>query len=198
MSFTIRPYHASDLYSIYQICLKTGDSGADASLIYTDHELLGHLYAAPYAVFEPDLCFVLTQDSDICGYILGTRDSAAFAARCERDWFPVLRSRYPMPAPDDQSADAQIIRRIHMGHSAHAELAAYPAHLHVDLLPVAQGQGWGRQLMRRFLDQLRALGVPGVYLGVGIRNQKAIGFYERMGFERLAEQSTWIAFGMKL
>jgi ribosomal protein S18 acetylase RimI-like enzyme len=198
MSFTIRPYHASDLYSIYQVCLKTGDSGADASHLYADPELLGHLYAAPYAVFEPDLCFALTHQSDICGYILGTGDSAAFAARCEEEWFPVLRSRYPMPAPEDQSADAQIIRRIHIGHSAHTELADYPAHLHIDLLPVAQGQGWGSRLMQRFLEQLRALGVPGVYLGVGIRNQKAIGFYERMGFERLIDQSTWIAFGMKL
>jgi hypothetical protein len=62
MAFAIRPYHPSDLPALYRICLLTGDSGADASQLYRDPELLGHFYAAPYAVLEPDLCFVLTHD----------------------------------------------------------------------------------------------------------------------------------------
>lgn len=110
--FAIRPYHPSDLYSLYRICLLTGANGVDASSLFRDPELLGHYYAAPYAVLEPDLCFVLTHAGAPCGYVLGTRDSATFAARCEREWFPVLRTRYPLPPDDDQSEDAQLIRRI--------------------------------------------------------------------------------------
>ena len=57
--FTIRPYHPEDLDGLYDICLKTGDTGEDATGLYDDPKLLGHLYAAPYAVLEPDLTFVL-------------------------------------------------------------------------------------------------------------------------------------------
>ena len=198
MAFAIRPYHPSDLYALYRVCLLTGDSGADASQLYHDPELLGHLYVAPYAVLEPDVCFVLSHDGTPCGYILGTRDSAAFSARCERDWFPVLRARYPLPAPDDMSPDADLIRHIHAGHRPHPDLADYPAHLHIDLLPIAQGQGMGRQLVRTFTNQLRALQVPAVYLGVGTRNTRAIGFYSHVGFHQIQAHDGWIAFGMRM
>lgn len=198
MTFAIRPYHPSDLYALYRICLLTSDSGADASRLYRDPELLGHYYAAPYAVLEPDLCFVLTHAGSPCGYVLGTRDSIVFSERCEREWFPVLRERYPFPAPDDDSRDAQLIRLIHAGYHIHPDTIDYPAHLHIDLLPLAQGQGWGRKLMQTFLQRLRELGVPAVHLGVGMRNPGAIAFYERVGFHRIKTYEAWIAFGMRL
>ncbi|MBV9788326.1 MAG: GNAT family N-acetyltransferase [Chloroflexi bacterium] len=198
MTFQIRPYHLSDLPDLYRICLRTGASGADATDLYKDPDLLAHYYAGPYLLLDPDLCFVLTQDGTPCGYILGARDSAAFSASCERAWFPPLRQRYPVPAADDASPDAQIIRLIHAGYHPEARLSAYPAHLHIDLLPIAQGQGWGRRLMQTFLDHLRSLAVPGVHLGVGSSNVGAIQFYERVGFHRIFEGTGWIAFGQHL
>jgi ribosomal protein S18 acetylase RimI-like enzyme len=195
--FSIRPYHPSDLTMLYRICLETGDSGADATALYHDPDLLGHFYAAPYAILEPDLCFVLTKDGAPVGYVLGTRNSAAFRARCELEWFPRLRERYPAPLETDRSRDAAMIRLIHQGHDAETEWGAYPAHLHIDLLPVGQGAGHGRAMMERFLERLRELQVPGVYLGVGARNTKAIAFYERLGFQKLLEERTWSAYGMR-
>ncbi len=198
MTFTIRPAHLSDLGALYRVCLLTGDSGSDASRLYSDGELLGHYYVAPYVVLEPDLCFTLTRDGVPCGYMLGARDSTAFSARCERDWFPVLRARYPLPPAADTSLDAGMIRAIHHGYSPHPDTAAYPAHLHIDLLPLAQGQGQGRKLIETFLDRLRELSVPAVHLGVGARNARAIAFYERLGFQRIQTYPGWIAYGMRL
>jgi ribosomal protein S18 acetylase RimI-like enzyme len=198
MPFTIRPYHPSDLVALYRICLLTGDNGNDASQLYRDEELLGHYYVAPYVVLEPDLCFVLLNDGSPCGYVLGTRDSQAFQVRTEQEWFPVLRARYPLPAPDDQSRDANMIRHIHDGIDFDPNLGAYPAHLHIDLLPVGQGQGWGRAIMQTFLARLRELRVPGVHLGVGGRNTGAIAFYERMGFQALVRSEGGILFGMRI
>ena len=37
----------------------------------------------------------------------------------------------------------------------------YPAHLHIDLLPEVQGQGWGRLLIATLVDALRERGVAG-------------------------------------
>lgn len=178
----VRSYLAGDLPSVYRICRQTGDSGRDATALYRDPELLGHYYAAPYARFEPDLCFVLEQQGAVTGYILGTRDSAAFARRCARAWFPPLRARYPLPAADDHSPDAALIRLFYAAPADDPVWAEYPAHLHIDLLPVAQGQGWGRALMDTFLAHLRATGTAGVHLGVATSNQRAVAFYARLGF----------------
>ncbi len=198
MPFTIRSYHPSDLVALYRVCLLTGENGNDASQLYRDEELLGHYYVAPYAVLEPDLCFVLLDDGSPCGYILGTRDSQAFYTQTEQEWFPVLRARYALPPANDQSRDAGMIRHIHQGMHVDPELGAYPAHLHIDLLPVGQGQGWGRTLMQTFLARLRELHIPGVHLGVGGRNTRAIAFYERMGFQAITRSEGGILFGMRL
>jgi ribosomal protein S18 acetylase RimI-like enzyme len=198
VEFAIRLYRPGDLPALNQICLRTGDSGEDASHLYRYPDLLGSFYVAPYAVLEPDLCFVLTRQDTPCGYILGTRDSAAFYERCEREWFPDLRRRYPLPDASDHSPDAQIIRLFYERHEVDPALAEYPAHLHIDLLPEAQGQGCGRRLMDRFLARLRESNVPAVHLGVSKRNTRAIGFYERVGFQRIKENRQSFALGQRL
>lgn len=196
--FQIRPYHPTDLTSIYRICLGTGDAGKDASHLYRDPDLVSHYFAAPYAVLEPDLSFVLTLDGLPIGYVLGVRDTANFGERCETEWFPPLRARYPLPPESDTSRDAQMLRAIHRGHERVNNFPGYPAHLHIDILPPGQGQGWGRKLIDTLLDQMRAFSVPGVFLGVGGRNTRAIGFYEHVGFQRLKEEPWGLVLGMKL
>jgi len=150
MKFAIRPYHSSDLVMLYRICLLTGNSGSDASDLYKDPDILGNFYAAPYAVLEPELCFVVTCSNKPCGYIVGTRDSEKFSQRCEIEWFPRLREGYPLSMADDNSYDARIIRLIHEGYTLKDELKSYPAHLHINLLPEIQGQGFGRKLIEIF------------------------------------------------
>lgn len=197
-TFAIRPYHPSDLPTLYDVCLLTGDNGNDGSALFRDPELLGHYFTAPYCVLEPDLAFVLTHNGAPVGYVLGARDSVAFGRRCEAEWFPVLRQRYALPEPADTSKDAWMQRAIHHGYTPPHGLDNYPAHLHIDLLPVGQGQGWGRKLIETLLARLRELGAPGVHLGVGSSNLRAIAFYEKVGFQRLQTHDGWIAYGMLL
>lgn len=198
MSFNIREYHPSDLTSLYRICLKTGNSGKDASVIYNDPDLLGHIYAGPYAVFESDLCFVVTNSDKPFGYVLGSRNSVKFFERCEREWFPILRIQYNPPDDKDNSQQAAIIRRLHQKFEADPELIDYPAHLHIDLLPDAQGQGLGRKLIEVFIEKLRELNITGLHLGVGKKNQNAIKFYEHVGFFKFKELKNAIIFAKKL
>jgi ribosomal protein S18 acetylase RimI-like enzyme len=199
MIFTIRPFHPSDLPAIYRICVLTSDDGEDASYKFPEPDLLGHIYAGPYGVYEPDLCFILTADGAPAGYILGARDTQAFNSRCNTDWLPVLRQRYPLPPDEDDSESANCIRHIHSGFEFDHQLAQeYPAHLHIDLLAVGRGQGLGRKMMETFLNRLRELHVPAVHLGVGGQNHRAIAFYRRMGFHAIHEHEWGILFGMNL
>lgn len=198
MSFNIRPYHPSDLPALYQICLKTGDNGGDATGLFNDPELLGHYFAAPYAVLEPDLCFILTKDHRPIGYVLGTRDTATFGQRCETEWFPPLRLRYPLPAEDESGKEARMIRSIHGGHDTVNHWPDFPAHLHIDIMPEGQNGGWGRKLMETLWERLREIGTPGVFLGVSKANSNAVGFYQHIGFETLEEPQWGYMLGKRL
>jgi len=187
-SFSIRPYQTGDLNALYDICLKTGDNGEDATHLYRDSQLLGHLYAAPYAVLEPDLTFVLEDAEGVCGYVLGAFDSKTFYERLECEWFPPLRAQYPRPKGDPQgwTKDERMMNEFYKKRSDNdALLSEYPSHLHIDLLPHAQGRGNGRALMETFLAVLKSKGSPGVHLGTSPRNVRAERFYKKMGFHEL-------------
>ena len=62
----------------------------------------------------------------------------------------------------------------------------YPAHLHINVLNVCQGQGTGTKLMDALKDELRSKGVKGLMLSCAADNDGAIRFYKRNGFKVLA------------
>jgi ribosomal protein S18 acetylase RimI-like enzyme len=201
-TFSIRPYQPGDHDALYEICLRTGDSGADASGLYADPMLLGHVYCGPYLKLEPELAFTLTDQQGPCGYVIGALNTPDFEARLEREWWPGLRLHYPDPSGKPRetwSRDERIINLFHHPHrESEAITASYPSHLHIDLLPRAQGHGMGGKLMQTLFEALRSRGSIGVHLGVGDRNVKAIGFYERIGFQELTRTPGAIWMGLKL
>lgn len=190
MPATMRPFHASDLPGMYRVCLLTGAAGEDATALYGDPDLLAHVYCGPYPVADPGLSLVVVDELGVAGYVVATADTAAFRAWCEEAWWPALRARYaPVADPGDGTQDHVLRARLHAPDTSPVPAGA-PAHLHIDLLPRLQGQGWGRRLIEGLADALRARGVPGVHLGVDVRNTRAVAFYEHLGFTRDAS-STW-------
>jgi len=185
--FETRKFHYSDLPRLYDICLKTGLMGSDASHLYQDKELLGHLYVAPYAVKEPALCTIVTGNGMPLGYVCGTADSIVFEKECQENWYPVLKDRYPQAHTDDNRMDAIISRLFYQSTLLpNIDLTLYPAHLHINLLPEAQGKGLGGKCLNIALQILIKKGVTGVYLTVFIENQRAIRFYQKFGFSEVS------------
>ncbi|NIZ92511.1 GNAT family N-acetyltransferase [Kineosporiaceae bacterium B12] len=184
----MRPFAADDLGDLREVCLRTGDLGADGSALTAWPDLVGDVYAAPYAVADPGLVTVVELDLRVVGYVIGCRDTLAFEAWCAEHWWPALRERYPAPGPDASAFDAPLLRQVHTAPvEERPYLATHPSHLHVDLLPVAQGLGLGRRLIDHVLGRLRDAGSPGVHLGVGAANTRAVGFYARLGLRPLVE-----------
>lgn len=176
----MRPYRPGDLPAMYHVCLLTGDAGRDATGLYADPDLLAHVYCGPYPTADPSLSLVVVDEVGVGGYVVGTADSVGFAAWQDEHWWPALRERYPL-GPDDGTADHRLVEHLH--HPPHDEPpAGFPAHLHIDLLPRLQGQGWGRRLIEAFAAALAERGVPGMHLRVDPRNASALAFYHRLGF----------------
>ncbi|MFJ6853733.1 GNAT family N-acetyltransferase [Streptomyces sp. NPDC091271] len=185
---------------LYEICVRTAAGGEDATAMFEDPRLPGEIFVGPYLRYAPDLAWVLAQAGQPpAGYVLGVADTASFEQTLEREWWPALRHRYDGEAVREGTADARSWEWITHPRTAPAELAsAYPAHLHIDLLPEAQGGGNGSRLIRTLLGALRAQGVRGVHLGVGKANTRAIGFYRHLGFEQLADEPGSLTLGMDL
>ncbi len=206
MSATIRQVRAGDRDAIYDICLRTSDAGGDGRHLYADPELPGHVWAGAYVALEPEHGFVVVDAEDrAIGYILGALDSVRFEERLEAQWWPSLRRRYRTGTGTGTGTGAGLpgerIARYLINHPARADAAVvadYPSHLHIDLLPEAQGHGDGRRLVDRLLASLRDGGSIGVHLGVATRNVEAVGFYRALGFEELSHDDRHHVFGMRL
>ena len=195
----LRPVEPADLDALYEVCLRTGHAGEDATSRFADPRLLGEVYVGPYLMMPSGIGFTAVENGVPSGYVLAAVDTRRFEAECEAEWWPTLRARHPQPIVDDPATDdAEVIALIHHPESPPDEVVArYPAHLHIDLLPVMQGRGVGREMMSLLLEELRARKVPGVHLGVDARNQRAVGFYEHLGFEHLDDTDD-VVMGIRL
>ena len=183
----IRTYDESDRDAVYDICLRTGDNGGDASGRATA-ELMGDVWAGPYLTLEPATCLVAVEGSAVMGYVIGTPDTRAFEARCEGEWWPRLRQRYVAPPlaesdPRGWTLDQRLRHLVHQPLRPPDDVVVgHPAHLHLNLLPVAGGRGVGRALLTGALGALAAQGAPGVHVGVSPTNTRALRFWSRCGF----------------
>jgi ribosomal protein S18 acetylase RimI-like enzyme len=185
----IRPAAPGDQRGAYHVCLETGNYGQDGRPFYRDDpDAVGRVFVGPYLAFEPDLSLILEDEQGLCGYALGALDSHAFYARYEAEWRPDLCARFP--APEGDPSGWTRVQQVH--HSYHhpdyfwpEPYDWYPSHLHIDLLPRAQGHGYGRRMIERIMDTLRARGSPGAHLGVSALNTRGFGFYQRLGFREL-------------
>lgn len=181
----MRPYRSSDRAALYEVCVRTGAAGADARGRYSDDALLGDVYCGPYLELEPELALVVEHEGRAAGYVIGTADTEQYVLRYRERWLPRFEARWT-----GEGADAPVVRA---GRNPEAmlipELDAYPAHLHIDLLPELQGSGSGRRLIEAFCAAVAERGASGVHLGVDGANANAVAFYRHLGFEPLPSGS---------
>jgi ribosomal protein S18 acetylase RimI-like enzyme len=190
----LRPYEPSDRAAIADICVRTGDNGLDATGRHSSDDLLPDIYALPYVDREPELAFVVDNGERAVGYILGTADTRAFAEWFSSEWWPAVADKYDPTGSDSALIDSAA----NPDRMLLAVVDDYPAHLHIDLLPEAQGQGLGRQLIDALAAPLAERGVPGLHLVVGVKNTNAQAFYRRVGFAELASDAGGVTLGRKL
>lgn len=182
------------------VCVRTADAGHDATGHLSDDDIWAAIFAWPYAAHCPDTAFVIEDDEGlVSGYIVGAPDTDAFEQWFHDEWWPPYAARWPRPADDDQSHSAGILRYAY-SRGTHPEpfTTQYPAHLHIDMLPHLQGQGWGRRLVAALADRLRKMGVVGVHLSASADNVGAVAFYPRVGFTALPSHDGGRSFGMLL
>lgn len=194
----IRPFRTGDEPALARICVRTADAGGDATGVLDDDGIWAEVFVLPYVARHPDLGLVVEADGEVVGYLVGTPDTAAFEEWFANEWWPRRGARWPRPSEERSRQDGVLIYAYGRRAGAEPYGATHPAHLHIDLLPEAQGAGWGRALIARFCDELRGRGVTGVHLATDADNTGAIAFYERIGFTPVTSHSGVQAFALDL
>jgi GNAT superfamily N-acetyltransferase len=186
----IRPAEGRDRDAAYGISLQTGDAGGDATLLFRDPELMGHIYVGPYLAMPLTIGFVAEDTDGLIGYVVGVSDTMAFERETERRWWPPLRRRYPEPDVDrdDWTPDQRRIWSIHHPEKTPADIVrSYPAHVHMNLLPRAQRKGIGSRLLDAWIEAALRQGVGAVHARVSAANTGGLAFWRSRGFEPVRE-----------
>lgn len=200
--FQIRRCRPEDEAAAYQVCLTTGDGGRDGTHLYRDDpRALGNIFVGPYIHLEPELAFVLEDPQGVCGYVLGALDSRQFYRAFAEEWLAPLRRQHPEPTGDPAAwtpTQKLYHQYYHPDVVCPEPYAEYPSHLHIDLMPRAQGRGLGRELMQMLLSALTARRTPGVHLGMAPENARAERFYKKLGFYELLRTSDTLYLARRL
>ena len=172
----------------------------DATGLWSSDALLPDIYLTPYTRYAPDRVLVVADDADRpIGYLLIVPDTLAFVDWWRAELTPGFAEKYPRTAP--ASADGRDEQWLHdLGYEPERmipagvglDLERFPAHLHIDLLPEAQGQGLGRTLMRDAVARLVAEGVPGIHLAYDTANPGAAAFYDKLGWRPVSPGNEWV------
>ncbi len=185
----IRPFGPADLDALYAISLATSHAGGDASHLYEDGRLVGHVYSAPYAVLAPELALVIEDDDGVTGFAVGVLDTKKWQERLETEWWPKLRQTYADPSAVPASRRTADQRRAYAIHhpEGHPErvVETYPAHLHLNLLKRVQGRGVGTRLFSEWMARASSNGAKAVHVGVNRANKHGIRFWSKQGFDPL-------------
>lgn len=194
----IRPFRPGDEHALARVCLLTADAGRDATGVLSDDAIWAQIFVLPYLARHPEFAFVVeSATGEAVGYVVCAPDTDAFERWFREQWWPDRGA--PWQGSVAGGREAEILRDARArGTTSSRYGTAYPAHLHIDLLPEAQGRGWGRRLIDTLREALKEAGVPGVHLVADAANTGAAAFYERLGFTALESEPGSRAFGSSL
>ena len=182
----IRRYELRDRAAVREICCDTADHGEPVDRFFPDRQVFADVLTRYYTDFAPATVWVAELGGHVVGYLTGCLDTQRFLRTMAVRIVPaaVLKAlvhgslwhrfvRQNLRIPDSQRWQL---------------LAEYPAHFHLNLRAGYRGQGTGRQLLEKFLDQARQAGVAGVHAGVSEENADGRRFFERAGFIACARE----------
>jgi ribosomal protein S18 acetylase RimI-like enzyme len=186
----IRRYEPADRAGVRRVCFETGFMGEPVGWMWRDQESFSDIFTGYWTDREPESARVAALNGEVVGYLLGCTDS-------RNVWnIGKLVARHALVrGVAFRPGTAGVFRRMFtdgISDALHKRLPPptyydkrWPAHLHIDLLPVCRGRNVGATLVSGWLDSLKSRGIPGCHLQTMAQNQNAIAFFEKMGFEKL-------------
>jgi ribosomal protein S18 acetylase RimI-like enzyme len=187
----------ADLPGLLKVCLETANGGKGATHLHNLHDLVGEIYVAPYVLHEPSFAFTLKASEKVVGYVLGVLDTGRFESRLDKDYWPATKAKYAALTQDLTPHDVSLIEELNrQGFSPKELISKYPSHLHIDIIESHQGFGYGKTMILHLLKALQDAGSSGVHLHMSASNDRANGFYKKLGFIEIHTNASEIIMGL--
>lgn len=184
----VRAYDVRDRDELVALFGAAG-AGAPAAEAWGHEQSLAEVYLTPYLDLVPESVFVAVVDGRLAGYLAGCVDETDVPTEEQRTEDAVRRHHLwlrPGPARFLLRArwDMLLCRLRGIPTAQELDDPRWPAHLHIDLLPIARGTGAAYGLMGLWFEHLRAVGSPGCHLHTSAENVHGVRFFERAGFAK--------------
>jgi len=192
--FLVRPYHSRDYDDLRRIAADTAFFGEPIEAYFEDRNLFLDAFYAYYTDFEPEHAWVACANGVVVGFLVGCVYPQRYHRALRQKIIPrvlmgLIRGKYRL-GPKSLRYLAGVLGALVRGEIPGADEREYPAHLHINIEAGWRGYGLGRKLIETYLEQLRRLGVRGVYLQTTNLNEAACHLYEKLGFRLLAAHQT--------
>lgn len=178
-----------DEQAIRRICFDTALFGEPLATHFGDRQLVTDALIGCHIWGEPQALYAAEEDGRVTGYLAGTWDARRLQWRCGprlvwhllRDWF--LRGHWgrlqSLRLALAALRYAWVVSRLRV-----REPARYRAGLHINIDREYRRRGHGGILLRAFLHDAAARGVPGVHVSTASTAGKR--FFSKMGFRGAA------------
>lgn len=171
------------------MCCETGFLGKPIDPVFSDRELFADYLTSYYTDWEPESCFVLEQNDEVKGYLMGSR--RPFLHQLHSFLLNLnLFGRGVIRYPRYNAASKAFVRWILL--NAWREVPAAPhrlPHFHFNMLPEAQSIAGTRELLVHFFSHLRAHGDKQVFgQVVTFEDRRGARLFERYGFQVVAKK----------
>jgi ribosomal protein S18 acetylase RimI-like enzyme len=184
----VRRYRPSDRAAIRRIAFDTALYGRPIRECVADERLVADSLILYYVRFEPELLLVAEESGEVAGYLTGCRDTRTYLRTYARHVTPVLLTDFVrggdwLRARSWRAVTAAVPNGFRWARARGSIPDDYPAHCHINLDARFRGHGTGSALIRRFIEELSRLSVPGVH--VSTETDAAESFFAKVGFRRL-------------
>lgn len=185
----IRRYERRDRDAVRKLCCDTGYLGKPIDPVFQDRELFADYLTRYYTDWEPEASFVVEQNREVKGYLLGSR--RPFLQQIFSLWHNVVlfvkgMLRYRQYNRATRDFIGWVLR------NSWREVPAAPrriAHFHFNLLPEVQSIAGTRQLLGAYFDFLREKGEKKVFgQVVTFEDRRGARLFERYGFKVLEKR----------
>jgi ribosomal protein S18 acetylase RimI-like enzyme len=184
----IRAFAETDRIELRELFGRAGEGAPSASL-WGHEDSEAAVYLDPYMDREPDSLFVAVVEGALLGYLTGCLDSSKFPSESERIEQAVRRYRLFFrlkPAAFFARGILDTAWAAARGKATAGDFddPRWPAHLHINVAPLARGTGAADALMLKWFDRLKEADSPGCHLQTLVENARAVRFFERLGFTK--------------
>ncbi len=176
MMETIRKIRKEDLKAIEYVCGQTAGPMCRREPVIANR--VAKMFSTYYVLECADTSFCLADENDKpVGYILCEPNYRRYRKLYRNKYVPEI---FKLKKNDGLKSWLFPIPYSFFGRK-------YPAHLHIDILPEYQSNGYGSKMVKTLLAELENTGVKGVMLTADLENTGAVRFYERLGFKTLVK-----------